>query len=62
MKESVKSVFGERIVEYRIATIYDCETLTDLRMRMRKELDSDFNSWTAMKIGETVSSFRDLHS
>ena len=30
-------------MEYRIATIYDCETLTDLRMRMRKELDSDFN-------------------
>ena len=31
-------------MEYRTATIYDCETLTDLRMRMRKELDSDFNS------------------
>ena len=31
-------------MEYRIATIYDCETLTDLRMRMRKELDPDFNS------------------
>ena len=31
-------------MEYRIATIYDCEALTDLRMRMRQELDSDFNS------------------
>lgn len=31
-------------MEYRTATIYDCETLTDLRMRMRKELDSGFNS------------------
>lgn len=29
-------------MEYRIATISDCEALTDLRMRMRKELDADF--------------------
>ena len=31
-------------MEYRIATVSDCEALTELRMRMRKELDSDFNS------------------
>ena len=31
-------------MEYRIATIYDCEALTELRMRMRRELDADFNS------------------
>ena len=31
-------------MEYRIATISDCETLTDLRMKMRKELDSGFTS------------------
>ena len=30
-------------MKYRTATISDCEALTDLRMRMRKELDSDFN-------------------
>ena len=30
-------------MKYRIATISDCEALTDLRMNMRKELDSDFN-------------------
>lgn len=31
-------------MKYRIATISECEALTDLRMRMRKELDSDFNA------------------
>ena len=31
-------------MEYRIATISDCEALTDIRMQMRKELDFDFNS------------------
>ena len=31
-------------MEYRIATISDCEALTDIRMQMRKELDADFNS------------------
>lgn len=31
-------------MKYRIATISDCKALTDLRMRMRKELDSNFNS------------------
>ena len=31
-------------MEYQIATIYDCEALTELRMRMRRELDADFNS------------------
>ena len=31
-------------MKYRIATISDCEALTNLRMNMRKELDSDFNS------------------
>ena len=30
-------------MEYRIATSSDCEALTNLRMRMRNELDSDFN-------------------
>ncbi len=30
-------------MNYRIATISDCEALTELRMRMRKELDTDFN-------------------
>ena len=30
-------------MEYRIATISDCEALTDIRMQMRKELDADFN-------------------
>ena len=29
-------------MNYRIATISDCEALTDLRMRMRKELDVGF--------------------
>ena len=29
-------------MEYRIATISDCKALTDIRMQMRKELDSDF--------------------
>ena len=31
-------------MEYRIATMSDCESLTDIRMQMRKELDSDFSS------------------
>ena len=31
-------------MKYRVATISECEALTDLRMRMRKELDADFNS------------------
>lgn len=31
-------------MEYRTATISDCETLTNLRMKMRKELDSGFTS------------------
>ena len=31
-------------MKYRIATISECKALTDLRMRMRKELDSDFNA------------------
>ena len=43
-------------MEYRIATIYDCETLTDLRMRMRKELDSDFNS--ELIYAETLDFFK----
>ena len=30
-------------MEYRIAAITDCEALTDLRMKMRRELDSDFH-------------------
>ena len=43
-------------MEYRTATIYDCETLTDLRMRMRKELDSDFNS--KLIYAETLDFFK----
>lgn len=31
-------------MKYRIATFFECEALTDLRMQMRKELDSNFNS------------------
>ena len=31
-------------MEYRIATVSDCEVLTELRMWMRKELDPDFNA------------------
>lgn len=30
-------------MEYRIATISDCEALTCIRMQMRKELDTDFS-------------------
>ena len=29
-------------MKYRIATVSDCEALTDIRMRMRKELDPNF--------------------
>lgn len=47
---------GEKRMEYRIATIFDCEALTDLRMRMRKELDSDFNS--ELIYAETLDFFK----
>ena len=43
-------------MEYRTATIYDCEILTDLRMRMRKEIDSDFNS--KLIYAETLDFFK----
>lgn len=39
-----------------MATIYDCEILTDLRMRMRKEIDSDFNS--ELIYAETLDFFK----
>ena len=43
-------------MEYRIATISDCEALTDIRMQMRKELDADFNS--ALIYAETLDFFK----
>ena len=43
-------------MEYRIATIYDCEALTGLRMRMRRELDSDFDS--ELIYGKTLDFFK----
>ncbi len=43
-------------MKYRIATISDCEELTDLRMQMRKELDSDFNS--ELIYAETLNFFK----
>ena len=41
---------------YRIAAISDCEALTDLRMRMRKELDADFI--TELIYGKTLDYFK----
>ena len=43
-------------MEYRIATASDCEALTELRMRMRKELDSNFNS--ELIYAETLDFFK----
>ena len=43
-------------MEYRIATISDCEALTDIRMQMRKELDADFNS--ELIYAETLDFFK----
>ena len=43
-------------MEYRIATMSDCESLTDIRMQMRKELDSDFNS--ELIYSETLNYFK----
>ena len=43
-------------MKYRIATMSDCEALTDIRMQMRKELDSDFNS--KLIYPETLSFFK----
>lgn len=43
-------------MKYRIATISECKALTDLRMRMRKELDSDFNS--ELIYAETLDFFK----
>ena len=43
-------------MEYRIATISDCEALSDIRMQMRKELDADFNS--ELIYAETLDFFK----
>lgn len=43
-------------MKYRIAAISECKELTDLRMRMRKELDSDFNS--ELIYAETLDFFK----
>ena len=43
-------------MKYRIATISDCEELTAIRMQMRKELDSDFNS--ELIYAETLDFFK----
>mgnify|MGYP002517787539 FL=1 len=43
-------------MEYRIATISDCEALTDIRMQMRKELGADFNS--ELIYAETLDFFK----
>ena len=43
-------------MEYRIATISDCEALTGIRMQMRKELDADFNS--ELIYAETLDFFK----
>ena len=43
-------------MEYRIATLSDCEALTNLRMRMRKELDTDFAS--ELIYAETLDFFK----
>ena len=43
-------------MEYRMATLSDCEALTDIRMRMRKELDSDFDS--KMLYAKTLNFFK----
>ena len=48
MKMAMKSAFYESgglsnmSIEYRIASVADCEELTRLRMKMRGELDTDF--------------------
>ena len=43
-------------MKYRIATVSDCEALTDIRMRMRKELDPDFTP--ELIYAETLDFFR----
>lgn len=43
-------------MKYRIAAISECKELADLRMRMRKELDSDFNS--ELIYAETLDFFK----
>ena len=43
-------------MKYRIATISDCEDLTAIRMQMRREIDSDFNS--ELIYAETLDFFK----
>ena len=43
-------------MEYRIATISDCEALTGIRMQMRKEIDADFRS--ELIYAETLNFFK----